>query len=112
MGAKNANCAVRHTSRTPRTRQLPRHFASHHLLTDGAAIAVDQGDGTMCAGDFCFPKPPTPFVVGRESRCGRCAGKSSGESLREKPSESPGKSFRTAIGAGSGCQHATGDNRR
>ena len=29
---------------------------------DGAAIAVDQGDGTMCAGDFCFPKPPTPYV--------------------------------------------------
>ena len=29
---------------------------------DGAAIAVDQGDGTMCAGSFCFPKPPTPYV--------------------------------------------------
>ena len=27
-----------------------------------AEIAVDQGDGTMCAGDFCFPAPPTPFV--------------------------------------------------
>ena len=27
-----------------------------------AEIAVDQGDGTMCAGYFCFPAPPTPFV--------------------------------------------------
>ena len=29
---------------------------------EGARIAIDQGDGTMCAGDYCFPKPPTPYV--------------------------------------------------
>lgn len=27
-----------------------------------SGIAVDMGDGTMCADDFCFPKPPDPYV--------------------------------------------------
>ena len=37
-------------------------FLARHAHAGAAEVAVDQGDGTMCAGEFCFPKPPTPYV--------------------------------------------------
>ena len=68
MGAPRRRSLLQRPVSSWRTRGRLWLAASASLLAppvcraQQSEIAVDQGDGTMCAGDFCFPKPPDPFV--------------------------------------------------